>query len=49
MQSDDRNAVAIALIVTAFAGFVALAYPSLIPALATACAAFMAAAVYLKL
>ncbi|MFE2644617.1 hypothetical protein ACFXDO_18930 [Streptomyces nigra] len=46
---NDRHTVAIALMGTALAGLIAVAYPALIPALGVALAAFMALAVFLKL
>ncbi|MGW1903059.1 hypothetical protein ACWCQB_38120 [Streptomyces hirsutus] len=46
---NDRNTIATALLGTAFVGFVALAYPGVIPALALALAAFMGFAAFLKL
>ncbi|MEU3039252.1 hypothetical protein [Streptomyces griseoaurantiacus] len=45
----DRHTIAIALLGTAFAGLIAVAYPALIPALGIAFAAFMALALFLKL
>ncbi|MFD6294194.1 hypothetical protein ACFWFU_05195 [Streptomyces sp. NPDC060235] len=46
---NDRNAAALALMGTAFAGLVAVLYPALVPALGVAVAVFMALALFLKL
>ncbi|WP_327180613.1 hypothetical protein [Streptomyces sp. NBC_01334] len=45
----DRHTVALALMGTTLAGFIAVAYPVLIPAMGVALAAFMAVALFLKL
>ncbi|MFD5634774.1 hypothetical protein ACFWJM_11615 [Streptomyces sp. NPDC127077] len=46
---EDRNTIAILLMGTALVGLVAVLYPSLVPALGLALAAFMALALFLKL
>ncbi|WP_405566558.1 hypothetical protein OG317_00030 [Streptomyces sp. NBC_01167] len=49
MPSNDRNAVATAAIGAALFGLVAFAYPTLIPALTIALAAWLAFHAFLKL
>ncbi|MFI1452156.1 hypothetical protein [Streptomyces virginiae] len=48
-MSNDRTTIATALIGSAIAGLVAVAYPALIPALTVALAAFGALYLFLKL